>query len=105
MVTIFKTKRSKKYQSPQLVRQTIIKKENVSFCMIKKFKIYKKNFQSWVHQAALGLPEEEQPPGSREQAVLHPGQEDGQGEIPNYIFFQSCSIYFMIRWNGNFKFL
>ncbi len=46
-----------------------------------------------MHQAALGLPEEEQPPGSREQAVLHPGQEDGQGEIANSIFlFQSCSI-------------
>ncbi len=52
-----------------------------------------------MHQAALGLPEEEQPPGSREQAVLHPGQEDGQGKIANSIFFifQSCSLNYMIR--------
>ena len=39
------------------------------------------SFPRRVHQAAVGLPQEEQPPGSREQAVLHPGQEDGQGEI------------------------
>ena len=32
-----------------------------------------------MRQAAVGLPEEEQPPGPREQAVLHPRQEDGQG--------------------------
>merc|ERR1712177_26654 len=32
-----------------------------------------------VHQAAVGLHQEAQPPGPREQAVLHPRQEDGQG--------------------------
>jgi hypothetical protein len=59
-----------------------------------------------VHQAALGLPEEEQPPGSREQAVLHPGQEDGQGEITNYIFIVLILFHFlMIRRDGNFKFV
>merc|ERR1712141_303851 len=35
-----------------------------------------------MHQAAVGLPEEEQPPGPREQAVLHPRQEDGQDLRP-----------------------
>merc|ERR1712024_229373 len=32
-----------------------------------------------VHQAAVGLHQEAQPAGPREQAVLHPRQEDGQG--------------------------
>merc|ERR1712088_155733 len=32
-----------------------------------------------LHQAAVGLHQEEQPSGPREQAVLHPRQEDGQG--------------------------
>lgn len=36
-------------------------------------------FQSWVHQAVVGLHQEEQPPGPGEQAVLHTRQEDGQG--------------------------
>merc|ERR1712156_1298926 len=31
------------------------------------------------HEAPLGLHQEEQPAGSRQQAVLHPRQEDGQG--------------------------
>merc|ERR1712066_338833 len=32
-----------------------------------------------VHQAAVGLHQEAQPAGPREQAVLHPRQEDGKG--------------------------
>merc|ERR1712117_454478 len=32
-----------------------------------------------AHEAPLGLHQEEQPPGPRQQAVLHPRQEDGQG--------------------------
>ena len=32
-----------------------------------------------MRQAIVGLPQEAQPPGPREQAVLHPRQEDGQG--------------------------
>ena len=32
-----------------------------------------------MHQAIVGLPQEEQPPRPREQAILHPRQEDGQG--------------------------
>ena len=32
-----------------------------------------------MRQAAVGLPQEEQPPGPREQAVLHPRQEASQG--------------------------
>merc|ERR1712158_295399 len=32
-----------------------------------------------AHEASLGLHQEEQPAGSRQQAVLHPRQEDGQG--------------------------
>ena len=49
-----------------------------------------------MHQAALGLPQEEQPPGSREQAVLHPGQEDGQGEIAYSIFFCFNLVLFIL---------
>merc|ERR1711971_1403344 len=32
-----------------------------------------------AHEASLGLHQEEQPPGPRQQAVLRPRQEDGQG--------------------------
>ena len=32
-----------------------------------------------MHQASLGLPQEEQFARPREQAILHPRQEDGQG--------------------------
>merc|ERR1711971_1262770 len=32
-----------------------------------------------AHEAPLGLHQEEQPPGPRQQAVLRPRQEDGQG--------------------------
>ena len=32
-----------------------------------------------MREAAVGLPQEEQSPGSGEQAVLHSRQEDGQG--------------------------
>merc|ERR1712014_554363 len=32
-----------------------------------------------AHEAPVGLHQEEQPPGPRQQAVLHPRQEDGQG--------------------------
>ncbi len=32
-----------------------------------------------MHQAVVGLHQEEQPPGPGEQAVLHTRQEDGQG--------------------------
>ena len=39
-----------------------------------------------MHQAPVGLPEEEQPPGPRKQAVLHPRQEDGQGMLKLYRF-------------------
>merc|ERR1739844_772110 len=34
-----------------------------------------------VHQAAVGLHQEAQPAGPREQAVLHPRQEDGKGVL------------------------
>ncbi len=33
-----------------------------------------------VHQAAVGLHQEAQPPGPREQAVLHTRRQDGKGK-------------------------
>merc|ERR1712018_429725 len=39
----------------------------------------KKEASRRVHQAIVGLHQEEQPPRPREQAILRPRQEDGQG--------------------------
>jgi len=32
-----------------------------------------------VHQAPVEVPERAQPPGPNQQALLHPGRQDGQG--------------------------